>query len=280
MNKSNIDLKTVKGFGDEWERFDQSNVKENELNQMYQSYFSIFPWDQIIKDAVGFDLGCGSGRWAKIVSPKVKKLICIDPSSSIEVAMQNLKGNSNCVFFKSDVDNMPIEDGTMDFGYSLGVLHHIPNTQKALSDCVKKLKPGAPFLLYLYYKFDNKPFWYFLLWKFSESIRGIISRLPHSLRYIFSQIIAITVYYPLSKSSKIMSLFGIDTINFPLNYYKDKSFYTMRTDSLDRFGTRLEQRFKKSEIKKMMRDSGLNRITFSSNAPYWVAVGYKQKTII
>jgi 2-polyprenyl-3-methyl-5-hydroxy-6-metoxy-1,4-benzoquinol methylase len=44
----------------------------------------------------------------------------------------------------------------MDFGYSLGVLHHIPDAQKALSDCVKKLKLGAPFLVYLYYSFDNR----------------------------------------------------------------------------------------------------------------------------
>ena len=53
---------------------------------------------------------------------------------------------------------MPFADGTMDFGYSIGVLHHIPNTQLALNDCSRKLKSGAPFLVYIYYAFDNQPF--------------------------------------------------------------------------------------------------------------------------
>ena len=48
----------------------------------------------------------------------------------------------------------------MDFGYALGVLHHVPNTQEGLNSCIKLLKPGAPFLVYLYYSFDNRPNWY------------------------------------------------------------------------------------------------------------------------
>ena len=37
----------------------------------------------------------------------------------------------------------------------------------------------------------------------------------------------------------------------------------MRTDARDRFGTPLEQRFTKSEIKKMMEEAGLEKIKFS-----------------
>ena len=51
----------------------------------------------------------------------------------------------------------------------------------------------------------------------------------------------------------------------------------MKTDSLDRFGTRLESRFTKLEIKQMMINAGLTSIKFSNNQPYWVAVGHKSK---
>lgn len=47
----------------------------------------------------------------------------------------------------------------------------------------------------------------------------------------------------------------------------------MRTDSLDRFGTRLEHRFTRAEIEKMMLESGLENIRFSDQVPYWVACG-------
>ena len=68
---------------------------------------------------------------------------------------------------------------------------------------------------------------------------------------------------------------NLNVTNFPLSSYKNLSFYTMRTDALDRFGTRLEQRFTRDEIKIMMENAGLENIKFSNSKPYWVAVGYK-----
>jgi len=274
--KSNIDKHTVEGFGDEWERFDQQSLSKKEHQEIFDSYFSIFPWDDLPSLPVGFDLGCGSGRWAKLVASRVKRLHCIDPSSAIDVAKRNLANHHNCVFHHADVDNIPLSDASMDFGYSLGVLHHIPDTQKAMVACVKKLKPGAPFLVYLYYAFENRPIWFRALWKLSNIIRRGVSSLPHGLRYFVSQIIAGIIYLPLARASFFLEKCGLNVANIPLSAYRNRSFYTMRTDALDRFGTRLEQRFTKNEINKMMETAGLENITFSKNT-YWCAVGFRKK---
>lgn len=276
MNK---DSKTVDGFGDEWSRFDQSELSDDERSELFDLYFSIFPWDKLDSDSIGFDMGCGSGRWAKLVAPKVKTLYCIDPSDAINIAKLNLSANKNCIFLNEEVSNNSLEDCSMDFGYSLGVLHHIPNTSKGISDCVKKLKVGAPFLLYLYYKFDDKGKLFKFIWNVSNVLRMIISKLPFPLRYFVSQIIALIVYLPLARSSLILERIGFSKMlleRIPLSFYRDKSFYTMRTDSLDRFGTRLEKRFTKDAILEMMSDAGLQNINFSKNQPHWVAVGYKK----
>lgn len=270
----NVDPKTVEGFGDEWTRFDQTGMLEEDAAQLFESYFSIFPWETLSKDAVGFDLGCGSGRWAKLVSPRVGKLHCIDPSSAIEIARKNLSSQANCEFHNAGVDNIPLPDKSMDFGYSLGVLHHIPDTRAALAACVSKIKPGAPFLLYLYYSFDNRPLWFRIIWKISEGIRKVVSRLPHGMRYRVSQLIAALVYWPLARTAKLLEILGLNVSNVPLSAYRDRGFYVMRTDALDRFGTRLEQRFTKIEIKQMMESSGLENIKFNNQTPFWCAVGY------
>lgn len=267
--------KIIKDFGDEWKSFPHDNIDKKILNKQFNSYFSIFPWDKINTSSCGFDAGCGSGRWAFFIANKVSVLHCIEPSDAIEVAKTNLSNFSNCKFYKCTIENSPIKDNTMDFGYSLGVLHHIPDTQKALSDCVKKLKKDSPFLLYIYYAFDNKPFWYRYLWSFSNYIRIVISNLPYRLKFIFSQILAFIVYLPLSRISKYISYFGYNVDNFPLSFYRDKPFYFMRTDALDRFGTKLEQRFSKKEIILMMEKSGLKNIKFSDHPPYHCALGYK-----
>ena len=239
------------------------------------------PRQTLPKNTEGFDLVCcGSGRWAKLVSPKVGKLHCIDPSSAIHVAKNNLANYQNCQFHQANVDNIPLANESMDFGYSLGVLHHIPDTQSAINSCVEKLKPGAPFLVYIYYNFDDKPIWFRTIWQFSNIFRIIISRLPYLVRYFVSQLIAILVYYPLVKFSYWMDKIGFDVNNIPLSIYKKSSFYTMRTDSLDRFGTRLEQRFSKLQIQSMLEKGGLENIIFSNNIPFWCAVGTRKSSRI
>ena len=54
----------------------------------------------------------------------------------------------------------------------------------------------------------------------------------------------------------------------------------MRTDALDRFGTRLEKRFSKKQIREMMEKAGLEKINFSNNIPFWLAIGTKKKEMI
>jgi len=271
----NIEQAVVAGFGDEWSRFDQSALSESELAAMFDNYFSIFPWDKLPENAVGFDLGCGSGRWARLVAPRVGTLHLIDPSDAIEVARRNLAGQANCTFYRAGVDAIPLEDYSCDLGYSLGVLHHIEDTEGGLRNCVAKLKPGAPFLLYLYYRFDNRPAWFRAIWKISDVIRRGISKLPHSLRYAVSQLVALLVYFPLARTALILEKLGLNVASFPLSQYRNNSFYTMRTDALDRFGTQLEKRYTKAEMTDLMKRCGLDNITFSTTS-FWTAVGFKK----
>jgi ubiquinone/menaquinone biosynthesis C-methylase UbiE len=273
----NIDAKTVHGFGDEWSRYDQSALSGEERNRLFETYFHIFPKDLLNHEAVGFDAGCGSGRWAMEIAPRTKILHCIDASQdALAVAKKNLKDFANCNFYHASAENMPIPDASMDFGYSLGVLHHIPDTLGGLKGCTKKLKPGAPFLLYLYYRFDNRPIWYVLIWRCTDLLRRIISSLPMSLRSFVCKCIALFVYFPLARTANLLRGLGLNVKNFPLSSYRNTSFYTMQTDALDRFGTRLEKRYTKSEMKAMMEESGLEKIHFSSHMPHWCAVGFKK----
>tara|TARA_B100000902_G_C27304135_1_gene914430 strand:+ start:118 stop:948 length:831 start_codon:yes stop_codon:yes gene_type:complete len=273
----NRDKKLIEQFGNEWKAYNQDALAEDELLVLFNKYFDIFPFHLINKNSEGFDMGCGSGRWASFIAPKVKTLNCIDPSKeAIKVARFKLKNHNNCFFENKDVMNSNLKNNSQDFGYSLGVLHHIPSPELGLINCIKKLKKGAPFLLYLYYRFDNKPLWFKCIWWSSNLIRKIISRLPFKIKLLITKIIAIFIYYPLAKLSLVLEKLGFNTENIPISSYMRCSLYTMQTDALDRFGTRLEHRFKKDEILIMMENAGLKNVKFSNKTPYWVAIGEKK----
>ena len=276
MTNKNLDAKTVESFGDEWKRYNQSSISKSELKRIFDDYFHIFPKEFLHNETECFDMGCGSGRWAQFIAPKVRRLNCIDPSDAINVAQTNLGSYKNVKFFKASLDDDVLLENTQDFGYSLGVLHHVPDTQEAIRSCVKYLKPGSPLLLYLYYDFDNRSWLYRSIWKLTDLLRRIIILLPASLKDFVTNVIAIFIYFPLARISKLLDAIGINTHFIPLSYYKDTSFYTMRTDARDRFGTPLERRFSRKIITKMMLESGLTKIKFSDNAPYWCVIGFKE----
>jgi ubiquinone/menaquinone biosynthesis C-methylase UbiE len=271
---TNLDPATVEGFGEEWSRFDQQALSDDERARIWAQYFAVFPWDALPAEAVGFDLGCGSGRWATLVAPRVGTLHCVDASGpALAVARRALAGYDNCVFHVASVDALPFADASMDFGYSLGVLHHVPNTSAALEAAVRALKPGAPFLVYLYYAFDNRPRWYRALWRATELVRRVLSRSPVRIKVTVTAAIAALVYLPLARTARLLAAAGVNVEHFPLAYYRERSFYTMRTDAFDRFSTRLEQRFTSEEVVTMMRAAGLEEVVLSQSEPYWCAVG-------
>jgi SAM-dependent methyltransferase len=275
----NIDPDVAAGFGHEWSTFQQGDAEFLPADRaaIFQSYFRIFPWDELPPDPTGIDVGCGSGRWSVMVAPKVGHLHLLDASDeALAVARQNLATASNVSFHLASVGNIPLEDNSLDFAFSLGVLHHVPDTAAAIHAVATKLKIGAPFLIYLYYALDNRPWWYRAVWRFSNLFRLIISPLPPGLRLAISQIIAVVAYWPLARFAALVERAGFSPAAIPLESYRHRKFYVMRTDAYDRFCTRLEQRFTRRQIEEMLTGAGFDQIRFSDTVPYWCAVARKR----
>ncbi len=267
---------TVKDFGDEWEKFDNENLDPRELKKIFDSYFYIFPKEKLSKKNVGIDLGSGTGRWAKLVAPKVKKLYLLEPSKkAIEVSKRKLKSNKNIQFINYEIKDIDKTKKYFDFAYSLGVIHHLSYPEKAFKLIRARLKKNSPFLVYLYHNFEDNNYLYKFIWKFSDIFRKIISKQNFLLKSVICDLIAIFLYFPLSKFSIIFDKLGLNVDNFPLSYYRNKSFYVMRNDSLDRFGTKYEKRYSRSDINKLFKKAGFKKIKISNRRPYWCAIGYK-----
>jgi hypothetical protein len=110
-------------------------------------------------------------------------------------------------------------------------------------------------------------------------IRKIISVLPNKIKKLICDVIALIIYMPLVLIGRFLNFLGFKKIanKLPLSGYQDQSFFVIRNDALDRFGTSLEHRFSKKEIEEMMKSCGLDEITFSDNIPYWHVVGKRIK---
>ncbi len=275
--EGNIDNETIESFGEEWTTFDSFN--ETEIYNAGDNYFDIVP-EEILKNTTNaLDVGCGTGRWSYYLAGKVGFVECIDPSKAVVAASKLLANKNNIRISKAGVDNIPFAEGTFDFVFSLGVLHHVPDTRKAVKACVQKLKSNGHILLYLYYSLENRGWVFKTLFHLSNSLRCIVSKLPGVIKRLVCDLLAVLIYMPfvvVSRTLIKLNLSAAFVARIPLSWYADKSFNIIRNDSLDRFGTPLEQRFSKQQITDMLIHAGCTDIVFADNAPYWRVIAKKK----
>jgi len=272
----NRDEQVIDGFGTEWEKF--SSFSKDEIAEIGDAYFSLLKETDIDENSVALDIGCGTGRWAMYLADKVKYVEAVDPSKAVFSAVKLTKEIDNIRISHCDIDTIPFAEESFDLVYSLGVFHHLPDTQAAISKAVNFVKPEGYFLVYLYYSLDNRGAAFKLLFHISNILRKVVCVLPERIKLFVCDILAIVLYMPfvtLAKVVKAVNPKGSLWKKIPLSAYAVCSFNIIRNDALDRFGTKLEKRFSRDEICDMLKQAGLREVKCSDDFPYWVGIGKK-----
>ena len=264
----------VAGFDDEWAHFRDVGTRDH--GDVYERYFDLVSADQLGDDQTVLDAGCGAGRWAFEVSKRGPRVIALDLGRSVEIAHANTdQQRVACV--QADLRALPLGPETVDWAYSLGVLHHTDAPEAALRDIVNVVRPGGRVLLYLYYALDGRGRTYQAVFRAVDLTRRIVSRQPRPVVMAFATLVAAVVYWPLARTAALLEHAGARmlALRMPLSFYRTLSFTTMRNDSVDRFGTRLERRYSRSEMADLMRRAGLVDIVISDSPPFWHGIGTK-----
>lgn len=270
----NRDDYVISHFGGEWKAFNYLDSEQlKDMSEQFAAYVQPLPKDFLKTGSLSIaDFGAGSGRWAHFLLEYASQLWLIEPGQeSFAVLQQRFVNNAKVHLLNETVSKNAVVANSLDLAVSLGVLHHLPDTKLGIRDISTKIKPGGYFLCYLYYALENKPLVYRTIWNISNSFRKTISKLPYGPRRVVCEIIAGLAYFPLAKLSKLVEKVGLSSKNVPLHHYKDMSFYVMRNDAYDRFGTSLEQRFTKAQITQMLENSDFDLATlrFSDSEPFW-----------
>ena len=274
MRSRKLSQRVIKDFGDEWAKFNfLEEQKISEIEEQAKRYFALLE-DEFKGETLGSvaDFGAGTGRWSQFIMKSCSKLILVEPShGAYEVLRTRFSGQEKARLLHERIEDCSLENDSIDIGVCLGVLHHIPDTGRALKSLNAKLKPGGTLLAYMYYNLEGQSLTYRFLFHVSSLARKFISKLPRLLKRAICDVIALLVYFPLARMSSKLSARGVNTKNFPLHHYETLPFHVMRNDSLDRFGTRLEKRYSKEQIRQLLSQTGfdLKTLVFSEDEPFW-----------
>src|ERR1700683_5575835 len=158
-------------FGYQWQRFDKTQLDHAGRYKSEPDFIDktgLKPAD--LKGKLVLEVGCGRGRFAEVVTRWGARVVGVDLSVAAEVAARNL-ADREFVALQADVFALPFAPETFDCIYSVGVLHHTPDCEKAFKNLPRYLKPGGSLAVWLYSGYNN---WY----RFSDQYRKITHRVP------------------------------------------------------------------------------------------------------
>lgn len=132
-------------FGMQWHRFARTQLDSHSGHPISaERFWNATGWKpEEIKDQWVLDVGCGSGRFAEIALKAGAKVVALDYSSAVDACFTNLKHHPNLHVVQGDVYALPFCHGSFPFVYSLGVLQHTPNVEKAFMALPPMLAPGG-----------------------------------------------------------------------------------------------------------------------------------------
>ena len=89
------------------------------------------------------EIGCGTGRFSKLVCETTKQLVCTDFSMRMLQQGAGRAPNPVC----ADTQNLPFQNDTFDVCVGVTTFSYVPNKQKALKSIKAILKPGGRIIL-------------------------------------------------------------------------------------------------------------------------------------
>lgn len=103
-----------------------------------------------LKGKLVLDAGVGAGRYADVASRWGGDLVGVDLSYAVEASHKNFLERPNVWIAQADIGKLPFAPESFDFIFSIGVLHHTPDTRKYFLSLVPLLKRGGTISIWVY----------------------------------------------------------------------------------------------------------------------------------
>jgi SAM-dependent methyltransferase len=253
-------------FGYQWQRFSKTQLLPDfaELNFRRKTGLTV----EDLKGKLVLDVGCGMGRFAEVATRWGAKVVGVDLSVAAEVAARNL-ADRDFVAFQADVLALPFAPESFDCIYSIGVLHHTPDCEKAFKTLPRYLKPGGSLAVWLYSSYNK---WY----RFSDQYRKITHRVPiRRLHSLFS--VVVPCLYWLDRGLRAVPVVGKPLAGvvhnvFPVNRSPNPEIRIL--DTLDWYSPKYQSKHTYEQVFRWFESCGLGELTVAD-----VSIGVKGRKL-
>ncbi len=262
---------TVNDFGDQWSKYTENEGYYGSVEMLIDILGPLVD----IKDlqgAVVAEIGSGTGRIVSmLLDAGVKHVYAVEPS---EGAFGSLKENIKKMERGCDVTAVNALghefelDEKVDYIFSIGVVHHIPDPKPVIEAAKRNLKEDGRLVLWLY-GYEGNEFYI----RIFDTLRIITTRLPHALLNVsvWTLYFCLIVYYFVGKIIPVPLYPYIKNVLWPMTPAN------RRLVIYDQLNPAYAKYYKKDEASELLEDAELYDIKLYHRHEYsWSVIGHKK----
>jgi SAM-dependent methyltransferase len=247
-------------FGYEWSTYSDIKPEYQEQFRRWLPFYHVEDW----RGQSFLDVGCGIGRnsyWPMSYGAAAGLAIDVDErtlaSARANLAQFPTASVQQCSAYDLD------QEGVFDIVFSIGVLHHLADPERALARMVAAARPGGEVAIWVYGRENNS----WLLWALEPARRYVFSRLPVFLTHFLSLFPTALLWLSLR--------LGLNQIEY-FRMLRRFSFAHLRSIVFDQMLPRIAHYWRRQEVERLMREARLNNIELVwVNEMSWAARGRK-----
>ena len=249
-------------FGYQWEKYSITQLMPDASERHFRKKTGLREED--LRGKLVLDVGCGTGRFAEVATRWGATVVGIDLSAAAEVAARNLAGR-DFTAVQADVFALPFKIESFDCIYSIGVLHHTPDCERAFKNLPQYLKPNGKIAVWLYSGYND---WY----RFSDQYRKFTHRMPIERLHRFLQV-TVPLFYWLQRGLRTIPFAGrpaAAAVNhlFPISPLADPAIRVL--DTLDWYSPQYQSKHTYEQVFRWfescnMHDLSVGNVPISVN---------------
>jgi len=241
----------VESFSFEWKIHRKTQMVDSQNHDTVNSFHSRTGFSaEELQDRLVLDAGCGVGRYMSVASRYGAEVIGVDLSYSVDQAMQNVGHDSKCHIVQGDLTSLPFRENTFDYLFSLGVLHHMPDSHMGFKALVPYLKPGGHMAVSVYPSHAT-------FYTSSQRLRRITTRMNKRLLYGLTTMMALLLY-PVYRMPFLKILYPYAPISM------HPKFLWRQLDTFDCYSPKYQHTYTYYEIFQWFKERGFTEIEVMS----------------
>ena len=227
------------------------------------------PFDlSLIKNKIICEMGVGSGRILKnLIKLSPKKIYAVEPSEAIAIAKKNNEYSEVEILFKKIPGQMINFRNEIDYIFSIGVIHHIPEAEIVCKKIYESLKPKGKFIIWLYGKEGNELYLFVF-----NNLRKLTRLMPDKLLNLFSVFLNLflSVYIFFCK------YFNLPLKKYMINVLKKCSFEKRKYVIFDQLNPSYSKYYTKQDLETLLTKAGFKKFELFNRHQYsWTAIAEK-----